>query len=196
MAIEFEALTTKVKYVGVFDLKDLYRNIRDLLQDKGYVGPDSFKFMETYYQERHNPDQRRGKEMWIWWRTSKKEEGSSYFRQHVDLDWHMRYIQDIEVMERGKKVRAQKGEVEIEFHGYLVVDPDDKWESHWLLKQVHPLFIGRIWAKRRETNVTTIRSDVYKFQQYVKDYLGLKQFGATTFPFYPTAPLPPEGKPA
>jgi len=196
MAVEFEALKTKVKYVGVFDLKDIYRNTRDLIQDKGYVSGESFKFMETYYQERINPDPRRGKEMWIWWRTSKTEQGSSYYRAHCDLDFHMRYIQDIEVMERGKKIRAQKGEVEIELHGYIVVDPDNKWEDHWFLKQIHPLFYQRIWAKRREAEVNSVRSDVYKFQQYIKDYLGMKQFGAAAFPFYPTAPLPPEGKPA
>ncbi|MBI4150075.1 hypothetical protein HY488_01595 [Candidatus Woesearchaeota archaeon] len=194
MAVPFDALKTKVKYVGVFDLKDFYRNIRDLLQDKGYVSSESYKFMETYYQERVNPDPKRGKEMWIWWRTSKAEERTTYVRQHCDVDFHMRFIHDIEVMDKGKKVRAQKGEIEINFHGYIVLDPDDAWEKHWFLKQIHPLFYERIWAKRRETNINTVRNDVYKFQQYVKDYLGLKQFGATTFPFYPTAPLPPEGR--
>ncbi len=194
MVVRFDALKTKVKFLGVFDMKDFYRNIRDLMQDKGYCNSETYKFIETYYQERINPDPRRGKEMWIWWRMSKAEEGTTYVRQHCDLDFHMRYIQDIEVLEHGKKVRAQKGEIEITFDGYLLLDQEAKWENHWFLKQVHPLFYERIWAKRREANINTVRNDVYRFQQYVKDYLGLKQFGAATFPFYPKSPPPPEGR--
>jgi len=188
MAVRFKSLDTKVKYVGLFDLKDIYRNTRDLLQDKGYISSSTFKFMETLYLEKIPSEPHRGKELWIWWRTSKTEAGNTYLRIHCDIDFHMRYIQDVEIMEGGQKIKVQKGEVEISLQGYIILDPENKWEKHWFLKQVHPLFYKRIWAKRRETYVNTSRSDIYTFQQYLKDYLGLKQFGAKKFGFYPEAP--------
>ncbi|MBI2146917.1 hypothetical protein HYU19_00390 [Candidatus Woesearchaeota archaeon] len=186
VGIVVEALETNVKFKGVFDFTELYRQTRDRLVDKGYGAGGKWKFMEKLYQERHSTNQREGKSGWIWWRLSKQEEGSSYYTMHMDLDFHFRYFRDIEVMHEGKKLRVEKGEIEVVLHGYLVLDPGGEWEKHWFLKNVHELFYKRIWRKRRDSLKHTVIGDVYKIQNHLKEFFDLKQFAPPQeLGFYP-----------
>jgi len=159
--------------------------MQEVVKDKGYATGATFKFMEKHYMERVYSDPRKGKETWIWWRTSKTEEGSTYYVLHIDLDYHFRFVQDIEVMQQGKKVKTQKGEVEIILDGWLELDPGDEWENHWFLKHVHELFYTRIWSKRREAIINSLRGDVYKMQALLKQMFEMKEFTPTKPGFYP-----------
>ncbi|MBI1970256.1 hypothetical protein HYS47_00765 [Candidatus Woesearchaeota archaeon] len=174
--IIIDGLNTNVKFKGVFDFTELYRQTRDRLVDKGYGSKPSWKYMEKLYQEKRTTDPREGKSGWIWWRTKKTEEGSTFYTLHIDLDFHFRYFRDIEVMQEGKKLRVQKGEVEVVLNGYMLLDPEDKWKKHWFLKHVLELFYKRIWRKRRDMIRNTVISDTYKIQNHIKEFFDLKQF--------------------
>lgn len=183
--LKVESHHTKVKYKGVFDLRSLYRNCRDVLKDKGYVDDQSHKYMETLYQEKISPNPKEGKAMWMWWRTGKKGEGSTYYTQHIDLTWHMRYLKEVEIMEDNRKITVDAGEVEIEIDAYLKLDPEGKWRKHWLLGQVHTVYYKRMWRKQREAINATVKGDAETIANFLKGTLELKRFKPQRAEFYP-----------
>ncbi len=184
MAVELPAFKTRVKYLGMFNSKELYRNTREWLADKGYVKPENIKYLEKYYSEKRSSDPREGTTIWIWWRTKKGEEKSSYYEMHMDIDFHFRFVKDIEVMVEGKKMKVQQGEIEVMLNSYLVLDPDDKWENHWLLKNFHELFYKRIWRKQRESRRGTIIGDCAYIQDKIKEFMEISRFGPKGEAFY------------
>ncbi|MFO8016742.1 MAG: hypothetical protein R6U32_06560 [Candidatus Woesearchaeota archaeon] len=176
MSVPIHGIKTRVKFFGVFDFKQLYRDVRDKLTDLGYLKDDDFKFVETYYSEKESSDPKEAKTVWIWWRSSKGEEGSPYYTQHIDIDFHLRYMRDMEVMVENEKKKVQKAEIEVLFDAYLILDPENKWENNWFLKTVHPLFYKRIWRKQREDRKNSTIADCMKVQSFIKQTLEMSHF--------------------
>lgn len=186
MSVKIDALKTRVKYYGMFDFKQLYRDVRDKLTDLGYVKGDDYKYIEKYYYEKESSDPREGKTIWIWWRTSKKEESSTYYEQHIDLDFHLRFVKEMEIMVDNEKKRVWQAEIEVLLESYLLLDPKGEWDNHWFLKTVHPLFYKRIWRKRREDRKNSTMTDCYKVQAMVKETFEISHFmPLKAEPFFP-----------
>lgn len=188
MSVRIHGVKTRVKFFGIFDFKELYRAVRDRLTDIGYLKGDDYKYVEKYYSEKVSSDAKEAKTIWIWWRTHKTEEGSPYYEQHIDIDFHLRYITDMEVMVDNEKKKVQKGEIDVMIEAYLILDPGDKWENHWFLKTVHPLFYKRIWRKRREDRKNSTMTDAYKVQAMIKEFFEISHFmplkGESFYPTY------------
>lgn len=185
MSVTIHAIKTRVKFYGMFDFKQMYRDVRDKLADKGYISGDKYKWMETYYSEKESSDLREAKTIWLWWRTFKTEEDSPYYEQHMDMEFHLRYLRDVEIMVENEKRKVQKGEIEVLFNAYVLLDPKDQWENHWFLKTVHPLFYKRIWRKRREAVKNSTTSDALAIQAFVKKIFEMSSFvGFTGEEFY------------
>ena len=99
----------KIKYRDVFSLRNLYIMLHEMLLEEGWLGADSSSEhddIETLYSE--NVYQKGihtgGKELWFWWRASKFAEGkySTYLKNFLDIDAHVVYLQNIEVVHQGK----------------------------------------------------------------------------------------------
>ncbi|PIN86621.1 hypothetical protein COV19_03835 [Candidatus Woesearchaeota archaeon CG10_big_fil_rev_8_21_14_0_10_44_13] len=176
MPVRIDAIKTRVKYYGVFDFKQIYRDVRDKLTDLSYIKGDDYKYIEPYYSEKESSDPREAKTIWIWWRTKKIEENSTFYEQHIDLDFHLRFCRDMEVMVDDAKKRVWKAEIEVLMDSYVLLDPDDKWKNHWFLKTVLPLFYKRIWRKRREDRKNSTITDTYKVQAMIKDSFEMHHF--------------------
>ncbi len=178
MAITVKGLKTRVKYFGIFDFKQIYRDFKEKLTDLGYM--DSYSgsknMMETYYSEKRSSDPREAKTIWIWWRTEKWEEQSTFYKQVLNLDFHLRYIKDVEVMVEGEKKRAQQGEIEAWVTGDLIIDPNDEWKNHWLLKHFLGLMVKRIWRKQREIKKNSSITDALKMQAFIKETFEITHF--------------------
>src|SRR3989338_8629768 len=65
-----------------------------------------------------------GKEMWFWWRAEKFAEGkySGYFLNTLDIDAHVVYLQNVEIVQQGKKMNVQNGEIEMFFRPKIWLD--------------------------------------------------------------------------
>ena len=118
-------------------------------------------------------------------REEEGEKGTAFYERHLDMEYHCRYLQDIDVMFDGKKFKMQKGEIEVIFHSYLLVDPDGKWAKHWFLKHILDHYIARIWSKRLEVNINRLRSDTYYMQGHLKDFFKMKNLQRPVSRFYP-----------
>lgn len=188
MSVKIPGVKTRVKFFGMFDFKELYRDVRDKLTDIGYLKDDDYKYVEKYYSEKESSDPREAKTIWLWWRSKKREQDSPYYEQHINMDFHLRYLKDMEIMVGNEKKRVQKGEIEVLFDSYLLLDPEDKWEKHWFLKTVHPLFYRRIWRKRREDRKNSTITDCMKIQAMIKEFFEISHFmplkGESFYPIY------------
>jgi len=185
-----------VKYVDVYSLKNLYIAMHELLLEEGWQGFEgqeedlmSHSDIETLYSE--NAFQRAihtgGKEYWIWWRARKHHLGrrSDYFLNVLDLDWHCTRIQEIEVVQQGKKIKVQKGELEMFFRARIISDIGYKWENNRFLKHVKPIYEHRLMHGYLEKREKDLWRDVYRIQSKVKAYLSFKTWMPTPELFHP-----------
>ena len=181
----------KVKYSDVFSLRNLYIMLHELLLEEGWRGPDSdpdHADIETLYSENayQRGIHRGGKELWFWWRAYKYPEGkySGYLRNLLDIDAHVVYLQNVEVVHQGKKMTAQNCEIEMFFRAKIALDYKHMWENHWLLKYVKPIYEKRIVHHEINKREKELWRDVYKIQSKVKQYLGLRTWMTTPEPFF------------
>ena len=195
---EIKIEETKVKYKDVFNLKNLYVMMHEYLaEEKWFAEEGSVKgdvskqhryieslYLEQFYQKGLHQG---GKEMWIYWRLFKKPEGrySSYLRYRLNVDFHGVYLQDIEVMHQGKKVKAQKGEMEIFFNGAVQTDYRDEWKNHWFLKNFQEIYEARIISQELQKHEKQLWREIYKLTAVVKRYLDMRVFIPTPEPFTP-----------
>ena len=185
-----------VKYVDVYSLKNLYIMMHELLQEEGWLGFEdneagmaAHSEIETLYSENvyQQGIHRGGKEMWIWWRARKHYEGrrSDYFLNVLDIDWHCVYMQEIEIMHQGKKMKTQQGEIEMFFKPMIMSDMGNKWKRNWFLKHFKRIYEDRLMHSYLEKREKDLWRDAYRIQSKVKSYLTLKTWMPTPELFHP-----------
>jgi hypothetical protein len=182
----------RVKYKDIFHLKNLYIMMHEMLWEEGWNGYEGDRWhqdIETLYSE--NVFQRGihlgGKEMWIWWRCRKDMEGkySGYFRYLLDIDFHGVYLQDVEIIHQGKKIKVTKGELEIFFRPRIEGDYTGKWRSNKFLKHFQDIFEKRIMLSDIEKMEKNLWRTTYQMQNKVKEFLNLRTYVPTAPPFHP-----------
>lgn len=183
----------RVWYSDVFLLRGLYIMLHELLLEEGWHGIDTdpdHTDIETLYSENvyQRGIHRGGKEIWFWWRAYKFPESkySGYLRNRLDIDARTAYLQNVEVVHQGKKMLAQRGEIEMFFRARIESDyKEEKWENHWFLKYMQPIYEKRIIHTEIEKREKELWRDVYRIQAKVKQYFQLRTFVPVPEPFFP-----------
>lgn len=124
---------TKLKHAGIFNFKELYGLIYDWLTDAGYF------VAEQQYSEKITAT---GKEIEIKWECKKKV--TDYFRFQIKLGFRLLGLIDIELNKQGKKIKTNKGQIEIKFTAILERDYESKFEItpfHKFLRSVYEKYI-------------------------------------------------------
>ncbi|MBI1969770.1 hypothetical protein HYS48_03680 [Candidatus Woesearchaeota archaeon] len=176
---EQEVWKTKVKYYGVFHLRTLYKELMEFLKDLEYTDEERYKYFERFYFESRSLDPRQATQMWIWIRTDKTEgpvDESSYYRYYLDVDYHVRFMKDVEIMKEGEKMKVQHGEVEISIRCGVELDWNGKWQNHWFLKNMHDFFLKRLWWKQYQDKRHIVKDDALKLQRFIKEYFELQSY--------------------
>ncbi len=175
----------KIKYSDVFSLRNLYIMLHQMLTEEGWRGlggDDDHSDIEVLYSENvyQKGIHRGGKEVWFWWRAFKNWEGknSGYFRNFLDIDAHVVYLQAFETVHQGKKLNVQKGEIEMFFRARIESDiGEHPWEHHWFLKHLKHIYEHR-WIKEEiEKQEKELWRETYRIHHKVKTYLQLRTFG-------------------
>ena len=185
----------KVKFNDVYHLKNLYIMMHEYLGEEGWFGSLGkgmsyvHRDIESLYSEKFFQKglHRGGKEMWVYWRLWKFAEGkySGFFRNQIDVDMHMVYTQDIEIMHHGKKMKVQKGEIELFIRPKLELDYANEWGDHWFLKHFKKLYIDRIMSQEVAKREKELWREAYRFQGKIKKFLNLRIFIPVPEPFHP-----------
>ncbi|MEM2772466.1 MAG: hypothetical protein QXR88_01295 [Candidatus Pacearchaeota archaeon] len=153
---------TKVKYSGIFDFKNIYTLIFEWLSDMGYF------VVEKEYSEKIKAE---GKEIEIKWICTKKV--TDYFRFIINVNWRIDNLQEIEITKE-KKIRTNKGNIEIKFSAILERDWQNKYEVspfHKFLRAVYEKYIIPNRIEQMEEKVT---EEVLDIVNNIKAYLILE----------------------
>jgi hypothetical protein len=164
----------KLGYTDVFSMKQFYILMREWFIDNGFVVRDDEEFPETFYLQRDTP---RGNEMWIRWRFTKEVPGTSgLWAYGVDVDFHVLGLKEIEFMSKGKKVKADKGEVETEIDCTLIKDITQAWEKHSWLQRYKDFMLHKMMKKQYEFHKREVVRIGMRLQDTIKSYLRIQTY--------------------
>jgi hypothetical protein len=182
----------RIKYRDVFHLNNLYIMMHEYLKEEGWQDEfqsDDHQFIEKLYLERFAQKGIHvgGKEIWVFWRLLKMPERkySGFFRNKLNIDFHLVYGKDQEIMFQGKKIKAQWGELEIFVKAFMELDYKDAWRNHWFLKHFENIYINRIASQEFAKREKELWREAYRLQARIKQYLNLKQFLTEVEQFHP-----------
>jgi hypothetical protein len=183
-----EVANFRVRHRDYFHLKNLYIMLHEWLVEEGWATRDDEDFPETLYLQRST--QKSGDELWIWWRL-KKDVNSKYFQYLMNVDYHVILLRDAEVMHQGQKFKTNWGEVELLVRAWVEIDYQKAWRNHWFLKNLHPVWISRIYKKVIDQHIQTLYREAYRFQHVAKTYCNMKTYlpEAEGEQFWPAAGL-------
>ncbi|MBS3163178.1 hypothetical protein J4427_00625 [Candidatus Woesearchaeota archaeon] len=156
----------KVKYSGIFDLNDMYRKMKFWLEWHNY-GPE--KGMEKMYIERIKPN---GKQVEIKWVAT--DEASSYVNKVIEVTFFVIGLESIELEKEGKKIKTKKGDIEMRFTAYLVLNVDDKLGED--LSMTNKIYKRFVLKKNIDSYKIDLYDDLIEFQDEVKGFLTMQQF--------------------
>ncbi|MBW3022757.1 hypothetical protein KY308_01490 [Candidatus Woesearchaeota archaeon] len=171
--------TLSIKYEDVFNFKELYKIVRDWLIAYDYASDKQDEKMERFYLEKINAAG--GKEIWVWWRTSKTPHGSKYFRYFINVDFHVLNMKDVEIMHQGTKIKANKGEVEVMINCYLETEAEFQVEKSMLgyflpWNWFAAIFKKRIYREKITEHKKDLLEELNLLQHEIKTFLELKSF--------------------
>jgi len=194
-----QAAVFRVKFKDIFNLKEFYKAMHEWLTEYGWSSTeadglaieDGKDYYETLYLEKEHAGG--NKEMWWWWRLQKLPVPNSYYKWHLDIDYHILYMLPAEVMRDGKKLKVNKGEVEAKIWAYLEFDYQGQWSHHPILKMFNKVFPNRIFRKELyEDHKMELYREMYILQAFMKKWFKLRSFlpYEEITPFFPSWAYP------
>ena len=163
----------QIIYRDVFVMVYFYKMLHFWLEEEGFLDPfKTHEYMESEYIQR----QLTNKEYHIFWKTEKNPIDSSYYKYHLDIDMRVILMSDVEVIKNGRKVKAQKGEMQVKINPWIEVDMGKGWETHPILKYISSYFRRRLYKREMELHKKELYRDAYRLQAVIKKYLEMKSF--------------------
>ena len=106
-----------------FDSLYIYMMVYEWLADNGWHSRADEEFPEIAYIHR-DFGAVWGVEIWAYWRMKRPIEGTApgFAFEHMDINFHFLNLKPHEIVYKGKKIKTQKGEIEIRVISYLVFD--------------------------------------------------------------------------
>ena len=145
-----------IVYRDVWVMQPLYRVTRFWLVENDYVDVKGDNSMESameilYHFRRGTSMSPNEKELRIWWRTVQSpiaggRAGSKFFKHHIDIDWNVIQMYDVEIMREGKKEAVQKGAKKIrqdqsivaEFRWFKVIYREFRFNN---IRKIYPITV-------------------------------------------------------
>ena len=158
----------KIKFKGNFDLKLLYKKLREWLKREGYSDPCEGGG-EKKYSERVKPE---GKQLEILWGTKKGAE-AGYFSQEIDISFFLNGLKEVEVDNDGKKLKLESCEIEMKFNSKLVRNASKQWEEHSMMFKLYERFVVKYKIDEHKIQVY---KDTNKLIDEVKSFFSLYRF--------------------
>ncbi len=180
---EFSPL--RVKYKDVFDFKAFYEELWEWCKEHGWkdweMDLDTF---ERFYGERITTGG--VKEIWIRWRAYKPAEGTpltkqsdkevGYLTYYLDVDFHVLGLSSAEIVKDGKKIKADKGEIEISIRTFIEKNYEYEFANHSFLRHFLDIFTARIYKQKLEERQRELYREAYVMQTYIKQWFKMKTY--------------------
>jgi hypothetical protein len=167
----------RVKYKDVFDLKGFYEALHEWLLENGWKDKEtSLDYWENYYGERIAQGGMR--EIWIQWRPWKDPSvhGDTMLEYYLDFDWHCIAVTNTEIVRDGKKIKLNKGEVELKIRAYIEKTYEKKLEKYGILKPFIKLFTKKAYNNEIELREKELYQETYAMQNFIKQWFKMKRY--------------------
>jgi hypothetical protein len=181
----------RVKYKDVFDLKGFYEALHEWLLENGWKDKATkLDYWENYYGERIAQGGMR--EIWIQWRPWKIPNDDMMLEYYLDFDWHCIAVTNTEIVRDGKKIKLNKGEVELKIRAYIektyerkLTKPTKKELEKMgslerlffpLIRPFLKLFTKRAYKNEIELRKKELYQETYAMQNFIKQWFKMKRY--------------------
>ncbi|MAF34670.1 hypothetical protein CMO91_02390 [Candidatus Woesearchaeota archaeon] len=166
----------RIDYKDVFDMQYVYYIAREWFIENDYATRIDNEFPEKSMIVRNNPEV--GSEIWVMWRFEKtmppKNNPMWRFDFHVDI--HILGMKDVEIVVDGKKVQAQKGQLEFDCRANLLFDFENSWAKSPFFKGQSEFLYNKFYQKTFSKYKRLLTEEATKFQDAMKEYLKLDKY--------------------
>lgn len=168
-----EIVNWEIEHEDVFHLKNLYKYIHQWFMENGYSSVDgNDEKVETLYLQKVLSNG--NLEHHVWWRLHKFPDKNPYLKFFVRFDFQSLNMGKAEVVDRGQKIKTNKGDLIMRCTGWVMLDYDRKWRDHKYFKLIHRLFINKFYKKQIDFYEGKLYKDLYGLQSMIKQYMQLK----------------------
>lgn len=170
------AAAFRLKYRDVFNLKNFYRMVHEWLKEKDWKAADgSEDHYEIFVYEKH--DEAGFREIHVWWRPEKGfAPDGKFYKWKLKIDFKCLYLKSAEIMWQGKKLKVEKGELEMKIRSYVELVGLKEWKKHPILKYFANVYWRRImWGDLMKIKMLLYR-ETYELQDSMKAFLQMKRF--------------------
>lgn len=165
MAEEETIFSSKVKYDGIFSLKDFYKFCYDWLM--GETG--MMIFSEDKYSEKLSGDT---KDIDIEWTGLK--DMTDYFRFKIKITFAIKKLAQVKIKKEGVEIETNKGSVEMKVKGVIVKDYQNKFEMKAFKKVLRGFYEKYIIQQTIKEFKERIATDCDEFLTQAKSFLDLE----------------------
>ena len=164
MAEKDTIFSSKIKYGGVFSFADFYKFCYDWLTEETGLGISEDKYIEKLSGDSKSID--------IEWSGTRKV--TDYFRFDVKIKLKIIGLTNVEIVQDGKKIRSNKGSVDISVKGILVRDYQGKFEKTAFQKFLRGIYEKWVIPSRIEDYEGKLFGDCDEFLSQSKAFLDLE----------------------
>ncbi len=156
--------SSKIKYNGIFSFKDFYKFCYDYLTEE--LG---FTVEESKYAEKISGT---SKGIDIEWKGKTKVD--DYFRYDIKTVFQILGLNNVEIQQDGKKIKTNKGSVEVKMKGQLVLDYKGEYATKPLTRFFRRIYEKWIIPSTVEKMEDKLIADCDEFLSQGKAYLDLE----------------------
>jgi hypothetical protein len=164
MAEKDKVFSSKIKYSGVVNFSEFYKFCYDWLKDQTGLTLAEDKYAEKLSGESKNID--------VDWTGTR--EMTDYFKFEAKVSFKVIGLTSIEVTQDGKKIKTNKGSVEVSIKGTLLKDYEGKFEKSAFQKFLRGVYEKMVIPARVDEYQGKVIGDCDEFLSQAKAYLDLE----------------------
>jgi hypothetical protein len=164
MAEKDKIFSSKIKYNGIVDFAAFYKFCYDWLKEE-----TGLSVSENKYSEKLSGD---SKSIAVDWTGTR--EMSDYFKFEAKISFNVSGLTTVEITQDGKKIKTNKGSIEIGINGTLLRDYKGKFEKTGFEKFLRGIYERMVIPERIEQMQGKIVGDCDEFLSQAKAYLDLE----------------------
>lgn len=164
MAEKDQIFSSKISYEGLLDFKQFYKFCYQWLTEEAGLNVN-----ENKYAEKISGD---AKNIKVEWNGSRKV--TDYFKFEVKVGFEVLNLTNVEITKDNKKIKMNKGSIEVSIKGTLVRDYDGKFEKTPTQKFMRGIYEKWVIVSRIKEYEGKLVSDCNEFLGQAKAFLDLE----------------------
>ena len=156
--------SSKIKYNGIFSFSDFYKFCYDWLKEETGLDISEDKYTEKLAGNSKN--------IKIKWTGTKKV--TDYFKFEIVIEFDLVGLTNVEINQDNKKIKTNKGSVEVKVKGTLIRDYQGKFETTAFKKFLRSIYEKWVIVSRIEQMEDKLIGNSDEFLNQTKAYLDLE----------------------